>query len=137
MLPTPAPKPRTKKQQKHHNNLRKDRLRHLIECYANNTPPSNDAELDEHLVNIHNTIGSTYSLGTTLSFLPTLTSQERRFVHSVAANANIYHYSIGQGEQRHICVSFTQPPSPPPGKLESHSLMIRNHFAVSVEWTVN
>jgi ribonuclease D len=114
MLPTPAPKPRTKKQQKHHNNLRKDRLRHLIECYANNTPPSNDAELDEHLVNIHNTIGSTYSLGTTLSFLPTLTSQERRFVHSVAANANIYHYSIGQGEQRHICVSFTQPPSPPP-----------------------
>ena len=91
---------RNKKQEKQYRNDRKDQLRIIVESVFSNTPILNNLDLlQEHT-----------SSTTIITLNSNLTSQERRFVHGIAAAIEIYHWSTGEGNQRHICLSLTQPP---------------------------
>jgi len=40
-----------------------------------------------------------------LSFSKNLTTSERRVVHMVSKKLGLYHYSLGEGEERHVVVT--------------------------------
>ncbi|TIA93243.1 hypothetical protein E3P81_00975 [Wallemia ichthyophaga] len=48
-----------------------------------------------------------------LAFSKNLTMSQRRIVHLVAQRLSVYHYSIGQGDDRFVIVSRNPPPEPP------------------------
>ena len=44
-----------------------------------------------------------------LAFSRTLTPKQRRIVHLIAQKLGVYHYSIGEGEERHAVVTRIDP----------------------------
>jgi ribonuclease D len=101
-LTTTSSEPLTKRQQKKYIKSRKDRIRQIVEACAENINLQ-ERELDSLLLQ-H---AHTNKKNGILQFSPSLSSQERRFVHSVASACNIFHWSVGENDTRHVCVSKT------------------------------
>ena len=105
----PTPSKPTKKQHKLYQKLRKNQLRHIVEAYHNTQEPEQ--------ANFHNSAAPLTLLqpsspsSPVVSFSTLLTPQERRFVHGLASTCNLFHWSVGEGVQRHVCISHTEPPS--------------------------
>lgn len=62
-----------------------------------------------------------------LSFSKNLTTNERRIVHMVSKKLNLYHYSLGEGDERYVIVTKNEVNQPQRPLRSQSSTIGRNH----------